>query len=43
MVRINQSRDRWFSDQGWIWPVGIDAARSAFGIMKKRETKSIVG
>jgi hypothetical protein len=39
MLRISQSRERWFSDQGWIWPVGIDAERSAFGIMNKKEKR----
>jgi hypothetical protein len=39
MLRISQSRDRWFSDQGWIWPVGIDAERSAFGIMNKKRNE----
>jgi hypothetical protein len=39
MLRISQSRDRWFSDQDWIWPVGIDAERSAFGIMNKKRNE----
>jgi hypothetical protein len=26
-------------DQGWIWPVGIDAERSAFGIMNKKRNE----
>jgi hypothetical protein len=42
MLRISQSRDRRFSDQGRICPVGIDAKRRALGIMNKKETKSIV-
>jgi hypothetical protein len=39
MLHIGQSRDSWFSDQGWIGPVGIDAERSAFGIMNKKRSE----